>query len=75
LPDAWTDGSFRGIKARGNFEVDAEWSNGKLTSLKITSGSGNDCLVKYNGKTTSFQTTAGTSYDLSAVFSISDTRS
>ena len=65
LPDAWSNGSFKGIKARGNFEIDAEWSNGKVTSLKITSGSGNDCVVKCNGKTLpAFPTTAGTTYDL-----------
>ena len=66
LPDAWSTGSFKGIKARGNFEIDAEWSNGKVTSLKITSGSGNNCVVKCNGKTLpSFPTTKGTVYDLS----------
>lgn len=67
LPDAWSDGSFKGIKARGNFEIDAEWNNGEITSLKITSGSGNDCVVKYNGKIFSFPTTAGTTYDLSKI--------
>lgn len=65
LPDAWANGSFKGIKARGNFEVEAEWKNGKTTTLKVTSGSGNDCVVKYNGKTFSFPTVAGTTYDLS----------
>ncbi|MDR2815870.1 MAG: glycoside hydrolase N-terminal domain-containing protein [Proteiniphilum sp.] len=65
LPDAWANGSFKGIKARGNFEIDAEWSNGEITSLKITSGSGNDCMLKYNGDIFSFPTVAGTAYDLS----------
>ena len=64
LPDAWATGSFKGIKARGNFEIDAEWRNGKVTFLKITSGSGNDCVVKCNGKTVAFKTEAGKSYDL-----------
>ena len=64
LPNAWFTGSFKGIKARGNFEVDAKWSNGQVTSLKITSGSGNDCVVKCNGKTLSFPTIVGESYDL-----------
>ncbi|SFL30443.1 alpha-L-fucosidase 2 [Porphyromonadaceae bacterium KH3CP3RA] len=65
LPDAWTSGSFKGIKARGNFEIEAEWKNGKIISLWITSGSGNNCRVKYNGKMFSFPTTAGTIYDVS----------
>jgi len=64
LPDAWSTGSFKGIKARGNFEIDAEWTDGKVISLKITSNSGNDCIVKCNGETFSFETKAGNSYDL-----------
>ncbi|BDW75368.1 hypothetical protein BFINE_11630 [Bacteroides finegoldii DSM 17565] len=46
LPDVWKEGSFKGMKARGNFEVDAEWSNGKITSVIITSYSGKECIVK-----------------------------
>lgn len=67
LPDAWSNGSFRGIKARGNFGIDAEWRDGKITTLMITSGSGNDCAVKYNGKKFCFPTVAGTTYDLSTI--------
>lgn len=49
LPDAWKDGSFKGMKARGNFEVDASWSNGKITSMEILSNSGAECVIKYPG--------------------------
>jgi hypothetical protein len=49
LPDAWASGSFKGIKARGNFEVTAQWENGKMGSLEIISNSGNDCTIKYTG--------------------------
>lgn len=64
LPQAWSKGSFKGIKARGNFEIEAEWNHGEITSLKITSGSGNKCSVKYKGKMFAFPTNAGTTYDL-----------
>ncbi|MDR1683806.1 MAG: glycoside hydrolase N-terminal domain-containing protein [Candidatus Symbiothrix sp.] len=49
LPDAWTTGSFNGIKARGNFELQAGWSDKTLNVLKITSLSGNTCRLKYPG--------------------------
>ncbi|GAA0069928.1 hypothetical protein UT300003_14510 [Clostridium sardiniense] len=47
LPTAWSDGSFSGLKARGNFEVSANWKNSNLKSATILSGSGNDCTVDY----------------------------
>ena len=49
LPDTWKEGSFDGMKARGNFEVDVTWENGKLTSALITSNSGEECIIKYLG--------------------------
>ena len=49
LPTAWNTGSFNGIKARGNFELDAAWNAGKLQSLEILSNSGNLCVIKYEG--------------------------
>jgi len=48
LPETWKTGSFKGIKARGNFEVNAQWNNGKLQTAEITSKSGNTCVLKCN---------------------------
>lgn len=58
LPTAWDDGSFDGLKARGNFEVSANWNNNSLNLLKIKSGSGNDCYLEYPGITEAIITDA-----------------
>ncbi len=49
LPDKWSTGSFNGIKARGNFELNAEWENKVLKDMEIISLSGKNCKLKYNG--------------------------
>lgn len=46
LPDAWKEGSIKGIKARGNFEADIEWKDNQLLKANIKSISGNDCVLR-----------------------------
>jgi alpha-L-fucosidase 2 len=38
LPSAWPSGSFRGLRARGAFEVDCTWRNGKATFAILRAG-------------------------------------
>lgn len=47
LPSAWPDGSVRGLKARGGFEVDIAWRGGKLTGATLHSTWGADPQVRW----------------------------
>ena len=51
LPQAWPEGSFRGLRARGGFGVDAEWTEGALTKAEIRSDRGAPCRVRLPGET------------------------
>ncbi|MGC4234689.1 MAG: glycoside hydrolase family 95 protein [Niabella sp.] len=46
LPGALPNGSVKGLKARGGFEIDMDWKNGKLTSLVIRSALGGNCRIR-----------------------------
>jgi alpha-L-fucosidase 2 len=40
LPAAWTEGSVRGLRARGGYVVDFDWADGKITSYSVRTLSG-----------------------------------
>ncbi len=48
LPDEWKDGSARGMMARGGFEVDVQWTDGKLMKAVLRSKLGNTCRLRTN---------------------------
>jgi alpha-L-fucosidase 2 len=62
LPSAWSDGSIKGICARGGFELDIAWENGKLTSVKVLSKFGNPLVLRYTDLVINLTTRKGSTY-------------
>ncbi len=46
LPDKWPDGSVKGLKARGGYEIDLSWKGGKLDMLTVKSSLGGNCRIR-----------------------------
>jgi len=63
LPDEWSDGEFKGVCARGAFELNFTWKNKTVTRFTILSKQGSVCRIEYkpglkiisNGKKVSFK--------------------
>lgn len=50
LPSAWPSGSICGLRARGGFDVDIVWGEGKLLKATIVSNAGHTCRVRTPGR-------------------------
>ena len=46
LPDVWLNGSVKGLKARGGFEIDLTWRNGQLSQAVLHSNNGGTCRLR-----------------------------
>ena len=63
LPNEWSDGEFKGLCARGGFELDFVWKNNLIKKLTILSKAGADCKIEFksgmklssNGKKIAFK--------------------
>lgn len=50
LPKEWNTGSFEGVCARGAFELDMQWKEGKITQVEVLSKKGQPCRINPGGK-------------------------
>jgi len=50
LPSAWPEGSVRGLRARGGFEVALRWSDGRLAGADILALRDAPCAVRAGGR-------------------------
>ena len=68
LPKAWPSGSVRGLRARGGFEVDIAWRDGKLSGVAVRSRLGGACKVRYGENVRVFNIPAGGAQNLPMMF-------
>ena len=55
LPNYWSDGNFKGVCARGGFELNYSWNQKILNSIEVLSKAGLDCAFKLNGNYVIFE--------------------
>lgn len=55
LPAAWRNGSVTGLRARGGYQVDMKWKDGRLVSAAIHSDKTGQCEINYDGKSSELQ--------------------
>lgn len=47
LPEAWSSGSARGLRARGGYEIRIDWENGRLSKAVVTPSFEGVCRISY----------------------------
>jgi alpha-L-fucosidase 2 len=59
LPSAWPAGRVSGLRARGGFDVELEWTDGTLTQATLVSRLGNRARVRYREHVREYRLRAG----------------
>ena len=66
LPALWAEGSMQGLRARGGFEVDQAWKDGKLSVATLRSVGGTTTRIRYAGETRSVTLKPGQEIEITA---------
>jgi len=66
LPAAWPRGSVKGLRARGGFEVDIDWHDGRLTSARLRSLAGRPCRITCGDEVLELKTSRGQTIPLTS---------
>jgi alpha-L-fucosidase 2 len=67
LPKSWANGSVKGLRARGGYEVDVAWKDGKLEAAAIRNVNGaNQLKVRLAGKVVKLKVPNGKTISLNA---------
>ena len=61
LPKAWPAGSVKGLRARGGFEVDIAWRDGRLTGATVRAQREAACKLRYGDQRAEFRLAASQS--------------
>jgi alpha-L-fucosidase 2 len=61
LPKAWPNGSVKGLRARGGFELDIQWKDSKLVNVTVRSLAGGSCRLRYGAVTRDLKLAKGRS--------------
>jgi alpha-L-fucosidase 2 len=61
LPSNWPTGSVKGLRARGGFELDLSWEDGKPANLTVRSKTGGSAVIQHGGKSREIKLAAGES--------------
>lgn len=69
---AWPNGSFRGLRARGGFELDVSWKDGKLATAAIRSRTGTKGKVRYGERVAPLSLKPGGSVHLDGSLRVSE---
>ena len=64
LPDVWTSGYIRGLKARGGYTIDQEWKDGKLVKAVIHPDFDGEAKIRYGDQLKTLNLKSGIKHKL-----------